>query len=872
MRPRHSICVRELRDFRILCEILSMNNLLNEIVSHLKARGPDEGGWYTALCPYHNDHAPSLRFTIKGFRCMACGANGSIRDLAHKLNIAVQPTRAERRRELKSGITLVQLAQAKSLPLEHLTNLGWHDVEYQQKSAVAMPCYDPSGNVLREQLRLRRDNDTRRERRFNWGPGHGVWPFGLDRLVKARTLGYILIVEGATDYAACLMADIPVLGVPGANTWKSDWAAYLEDVKSVIVWEEPDQGGKNLVQAIAKVRSDVLVIQAPDEAKDPCELHQLDPDLFAERLSELITSAAPVDVSPKGDHGSDVDREGTRVGVELDPLAKNTTGGSAADRVIGYVLEAGTELFHDQHGDTFITFSNPEGRRENWQLKSKAASDYIRWIFYKKEEKGLSGEALSTARGAMSARARFDGAQHHLSVRVARQGETIWYDLGDWRAVLVNSKGWQVVTDPPILFRYYPHQVVQVEPLAGGNLEDFLGLVNVVDQHSRILLLVYMVAGLLPEIPLPVLVVHGEQGVAKSFLFRLLRALLDPSSLATLTYPANIREFVQLAAHHRTAYLDNLTSLPQWLSDALCRLCTGEGFSKRELFTDDDDIIYNLKGLGGLNGVNLVAVRPDLLDRSMILRLDPIDESKRRTEQEVWSEFEEMRPRILGAMLEALSQAISYRSRVRTDNLPRLADFALCGMAISEAIGYSAHDFLEAYTTNVSAQKEAAIEESVVAQALLKFLVPGNEWEGTASELHQKLEDSAEQLHISTRAKAWPKAPNVLARRMRENAPNLRRAGVQIKERKLNGQILWHLARQAPRNTAPIAPTAMGKSTATSTEGRYQHPMGDISPPKQETSPPCEPRGTGERGGRGDKGDISGPLMGIDAAEDVGEI
>jgi hypothetical protein len=485
---------------------------------------------------------------------------------------------------------------------------------------------------------------------------------------------------------------------------------------------------------------------------------------------------------------------------------------SAADRAVEYVLAAGVELFHDQYGEAFITFCNAQGRREVWPLKSKAVSDFIRWTFYSHESKGLAGESLATAKGTLAAHARFKGECKTLSVRVAYHDGAYWYDLGDWRAVSVSSEGWRVVDMPPVLFRHYPHQAVQAEPKREGTLDGFLALLNVRDINTKLMVTVYLVAGLIPGIPLPVLIIFGEHGSAKSTKFRLLRALLDPSVLKTLSVPESPREFVQLAAHHRTVYLDNLSSLPGWLSDAFCRLCTGDGFSKRELYSDDDDVVYSFQGLGGINGINLVATRPDLLDRGILLKLEPIPEGERLTEAEVWARFRENQPYALGAMLDALARAMVLRPGVKLPRSPRLADFAHWGAAISEALGYTRQEFLEAYGINVASQNEAALEDSLVAQAILGFIQMGEEWTGTASQLLEVLTPRAEILGINVKDRSWPKAPNALSKRLHEMAPNLRRVGIEVSEKRAGGVKTWSLYRHGGEKIAPIGHTATSKA------------------------------------------------------------
>jgi hypothetical protein len=514
---------------------------------------------------------------------------------------------------------------------------------------------------------------------------------------------------------------------------------------------------------------------------------------------------------------------------------------SSADRAVAYITASGADLFHDQLGESFIVYENASGRREIWPLKSKAASNYIRWRFLTAEHKGLTGETMATARGTLAAKAQFEGPEHRLAVRVAQTAEGIWYDLGDWRAVFVSEFGWQVVDKPPILFRHYMHQAVQHEPQLGGTLDNLLSLINLPGDSSRLLLKVYLVAALIPDIAMPVMAACGEQGSAKSTLFRLTRALIDPSNLASLSPPDNLREFVQLAAHHRAVFFDNLSHFPEWLSDAMCRLCTGDGFSKRELFTDDDDIVYTLRGLGGVNGINLVATKPDLLDRTIILRLAAILPERRLSEQALMQKFNAIRPGVLGSMLETLSTAMRLHRTPRSlQELPRMADFALWGMDIAEALGYKANDFLNAYAANVQLQNESALEESPVAQAILAFLSEEKtEWEGTSSDLLLELEGRAQELRINTRSKEWPKGANVLSRRLREVIPGLRRAGTIILEQRTNRTRTWHLTRREAENTVQTVTTVTTEANQPSNgKGQVSSPIAPVSSPEPPVSSP----------------------------------
>jgi hypothetical protein len=320
---------------------MNSTKLLSNVLTRLeRVTGPDQQSWCTAICPFHDDRNPSLRISPRGFTCMGCGEKGNLGQLAAKLGLANHPPGGNWVQSNQWGVTLRQLAQAKGLPLEVLRNLGWHDVEYQGQPAVAIPYQDAKGNLLREQLRIHLEKGHKKDGRFVWAPGRGIWPLGLDRLQAAREAGYLFIVEGPTDFAACICGGIPALAIPGANTWRQDWEAYLADIPRIFVWHEGDLGGEALVRAIARSRPDPLVVAAPPEAKDPCALRQLDPAGFPQRIAALLAEAKPPEL------GSSTSNTRSASTGDLKVSSSATSpGGSMADRAIKYVLDSGAEHY-----------------------------------------------------------------------------------------------------------------------------------------------------------------------------------------------------------------------------------------------------------------------------------------------------------------------------------------------------------------------------------------------------------------------------------------------------------------------------------------------------------------------------------------------
>jgi hypothetical protein len=466
---------------------------------------------------------------------------------------------------------------------------------------------------------------------------------------------------------------------------------------------------------------------------------------------------------------------------------------SAAQVALRLADEYCSALFMDQFGTPYAAVRIGE-HIETLSLKSSRFKNWLCHIYYNSENNVLNSEALSNVINVLKAKAEFDGNSKSLGIRVTTNVNelsfSIYYDLTnkDWQVIKITKDGWSV-EDAPVIFKRYSNQQPQVYPCKSKEyppdiFDRFMKLINVKGEDNQLLLKCYIISLFYPEIPKPILMLHGEQGSAKSTLQELIRMLVDPSSIRTLTFPRDISELVQKLSHNYIAYFDNVSLIPEWISNQLCRAVTGSGFSKRELYTDDDDIIYNFKRCIGFNGINLGATKADLLDRGIIIELERIPREKERRLEEIWTEFDSVKPELLGYIFDILVRALQVKSSGgiadQINGLPRMADFAEIGEIISRCMGYDNNKFLDAYYRNIDLQVEEAIAANPVAMVITKFIENKQEWEGTATELLAELEGVAIELKINTRHKSWPKAPNTLSRRINEVKTNLREVGITI--------------------------------------------------------------------------------------------
>ena len=383
-----------------------------------------------------------------------------------------------------------------------------------------------------------------------------------------------------------------------------------------------------------------------------------------------------------------------------------------------------------------------------------------------------------------------------------------------------------------------------------------MDLVNVTDYDNKTLLKCYIISLFIPDIPKPVLMLHGEQGSAKSTLQELIRMLVDPSSIKTVTFPRDITELVQKLMHNYICYFDNVSKIPEWISDQLCRAVTGSGFSKRELYTDDDDIIYNFKRCIGFNGINLGATKADLLDRGIIVELERIPKERMVKLEVIWQEFEKLKPQLLGYVFDILVKILQVKRNggIEINSYPRMADFAEAGEIISRCMGCQDGAFLRVYYKNIDLQVGEAIEANPVGNVIVKFMEDKDEWSGTSTELLSLLEPIADSLKINM-SKLWPKAPNSLSRRINEVKTNLRQIGIQI-GRYITDQNIKGIEIRKISKISPDRQNDKNQAQVTSdTSGDITKYTSGISSEENNISPEKNPQNYAQSDVSGDTGD-----------------
>jgi len=402
-------------------------------------------------------------------------------------------------------------------------------------------------------------------------------------------------------------------------------------------------------------------------------------------------------------------------------------------------------------------------RGSKTSLRGRLAREYFRAT-----GKAAPQQALADALAVLDGMAQ-ESEEAELFLRVARYEGALWLDLGDHtgQAIQILSNGWSICSEPPVLFKRTVLNSALPEP-ASGDLNDLWRLLNV-SVEDRPLLAAWLVASLFPDMAHPVLGLLGEQGTAKTTAQRMLVIAIDPGPVPTRKPPRDPDSWVTAAAGSWLVGLDNLSRIPDWLSDSICRAVTGDGDVRRKLYTDGEHAVFAFRRCVCINGIDLGSLRGDLAERLLPIQMEVIPESGRLTEEEVHSCWQRSHPRILGAILDLASEVLRLVPSVALASKPRMADFARILAAVDIAMGT---DGLKHY---VEKQRTVALDSLSSDPFLLELAEMRTSFTGTSAELLIRLTPD-------NPSRDWPTKPRAVTTLLKRNGPALRKAGWTVSD------------------------------------------------------------------------------------------
>ena len=368
-----------------------------------------------------------------------------------------------------------------------------------------------------------------------------------------------------------------------------------------------------------------------------------------------------------------------------------------------------------------------------------------------------------------------DEPETQLYLRAAQHEGALWLDLGDptGRAACITRTGWTVEDSAPVLFRRTALTGPLPEPVHGGDIGDLWKWLNVAEA-DRPLVAAALVAALFSEQPHVVLAIFGEQGTGKTTAVKVLVMLLDPGPVPVRKPPRDADSWVTAAAGSWVVGLDNLSDVPPWLSDSLCRASTGDGDVRRKLYTDGDYAVFAFRRCIIFDAIDVGALAPDLADRTVAITLDLIRDEDRTDEETFWSQWAAVHPQLLGAVLTLASRVMARLPDVKLPRKPRMADFARILAAVDAELGTEGFARYAQQAANLAGEGLSGDTFAVRIQAAI---MAG--FEGTSAEVQKYVRPGSPDWKAP---KDWPASTRAVTGRLRRLAPAFRKIGWQVTE------------------------------------------------------------------------------------------
>ena len=455
-----------------------------------------------------------------------------------------------------------------------------------------------------------------------------------------------------------------------------------------------------------------------------------------------------------------------------------------------HITDEYCELFCDSMGQCYAKISI-KNHYEIWALKSQGFKDWITHINYHNNQIGISKHMLQELIDTLEAKAKYENQLKEVYLRVAQQNNKIYIDLcnASWQVVEISSNGWKVLNHSPISFIRKSSMKAFPVPKQGEDITLLKKHINITDEDFPLIVGWLLMSLQANHGAYPILVFQSQEGSAKTTTTKMLSLLVDPNQAETLTNPKNDDDLLLIANDTHLLSLDNLSGIKLSTSDILCGLSTGTSRKTRKLFSNSELITLKLKKPIILNGIDDIANRGDFASRALLINLPKL--MVKRSNVEVWSEFNKDYPKILGALFDRLSQALQNIKNTKIKDNIRMIDFAQWVSASESA--ETKGQFLEAYKRNIHHATYKTIESSTFANSILELMIRQKEWSGTATELLNTLTNIVGEK--VSKGKYWITSPEQLAKKLGRYESSFIKIGITITKKKKEGRRIILLSR-----------------------------------------------------------------------------
>jgi len=567
-----------------------------------------------------------------------------------------------------------------------------------------------------------------------------------------------------------LLTDYAVVGLPGATSVPKSLRDIVAGHDVILALDNDEAGRKGNAKCVSQLSKEAKSVRSflwEEIWQDGTDIS----DLFEHFITEDSKHGLAKGVEYVLSH------IGEPIVCDDEPDSKQTTRESKPDRIIELLKH------YDIWTDPMTTRTFLSNGQTTVPLRSTTARQWLMMAYYDRHGTTICKNTMQDTIDLIDAMVKHDGPHYRTYNRIGGDSKTIYIDAGRNRVIVVTADGWDVQDAASVDVRFcLPSLSLPLpEPSRDGDLTELRQFLNLADEDWPVVA-GWLVAAARPSGPYPILSVNGREGSAKSTIVRVLKTIIDPQDSTIELRPLPISER-DIAISARASWIlayDNLSALDHKVSDILCRMSTGGGFATRRLYSDDEEQTHRLYQPVILSGIPELARQPDLLDRCVVVTPPPIKDTERQLESVFWPRFHRAWPTILGGLLDTLSIALGRVNDVHLTSLPRMADFAVWATAAEPGLGLDDGEFLAAYTDVRCRMDSSIVENSPIAEPLLRLIRKQKEFEGTMAELMAKV-DSV-RLPRERGRRNWPRNVQAFSTMFGRLEPTLERSGIRIKK------------------------------------------------------------------------------------------
>lgn len=322
---------------------------------------------------------------------------------------------------------------------------------------------------------------------------------------------------------------------------------------------------------------------------------------------------------------------------------------------------------------------------------------------------------------------------------------------------------------------------VEFVPTPAKDLPALLSKVANVANNNLLILATFLCVCFLGNFfPTAALLITGPQGTSKSTLTRIIQRIVHPQRVSSLSLSAKIQDISIALSTRLLTCFDNASGVKAEIADILCSAVTKGCFQTRELYTTADERLIEFKSIIVINGIDIISRRTDLMERCIMLELEPILPENRKTEKEVETVFEDTLPMILGAIFDAVQQAL-VMDDIELQTLSRMADFEQWAVKFAIAMGYKAEEYQEALKVNKQRLVDAVSFGNPVVFAVVELMRYKDNVKYGFQEFYAKCYDVLKEKATPNELGMFPKNASSLSRALGGMEENLKAFGITFR-------------------------------------------------------------------------------------------